>query len=428
MSPLAFAQRPVRWLRAISQYRGKTSASPNFGYELCVRKVRTEECKGLDLSSWTVAVSGAEPVRAETIDRFVEKFGPLGFRREAFYPAFGMAEATVMVSGGTRLVPAAVRAFSSLAFRENRVEPAGDGRADRDVQRLVSCGRPIPGSEIAVVDPDSCEPLPNGSVGEIWVRGPSVGVGYWNRPEETERVFHARLAGFSGKTWLRTGDLGFLLDGELYVTGRLKELLIFAGRNFYPQDIEQAVQQCHPALKPDGGAAFSIEVDREERLVLVQEVLRPKRHDLDEVLRAMRRALVETHELSPYAILLIPAGAIPKTSSGKTRRRACRDVFLQGELRPLARWQLDASESEDVETANPPRTHTERALAGLWSEILGVGAVSRDDDFFAMGGQSLRAVQLIGRIDVEFGLEMPLQTLFERPTIAGRFDAVLAER
>lgn len=424
MSPLAFAQRPVRWLQAISRYRGKTSAAPNFGYEFCLRKITPEQCHGLDLSCWTVAITGAEPVRAETMQRFVERFGPYGFRREAFYPAFGMAESTLLVAGGDRDRCPVVSTFSARELEQNRSRIVTS--ADGDRRRLVACGQPLPGGEITIVDPQSRRALPPGGVGEIWVRSPSVGPGYWNRPEESRRVFRARRADDGEKTYLRTGDLGFLHEGELYVTGRLKELLILGGRNYYPQDIERTVQGAHAALKADGGAAFSIDVDQEERLVVVQEVLRPKRHDLGRLLGIIRRGLAEEYGLAPYAVVLIPAGTLLKTSSGKLRRRGCREAFLRGQLRPLAEWRAAAGSPPDAlpEPADPPRTPLESKLADLWSQVLGVEAIARSDDFFALGGQSLRAVQLIGRIEAEFGQELSLQDLFERPTLAGMAETI----
>ena len=419
MSPLSFIQRPVRWLSAISRYRSRTTGAPNFGYELCIRKVRPKECEGLDLSCWTAAINGAEPVRSDTIDRFVEKFGPYGFRRESFYPAFGMAESTVLVTGGRRGDPVLTPALSAKALEEGRVEEVEPIAAD--ARRLVGCGRPLPDGEVAIVDPKSSRRLPPGRVGEIWIRSPSVGLGYWNRPEETERIFHARLAGRRGPAYLRTGDLGFTHRGELFVTGRLKELIILAGRNYYPHDIEKTLQDCHPALKPDGGAAFSIDVDGEERLVLVHEVLRPKRYDLDEVLQAARRELAEQYELTPWAVVLISAGTLLKTSSGKTRRHACREVFLAGQLRPLAEWRAVPAASCGGSGGSPvdrPQTPVEKTLAGLWSEVLAIAEIGRGDDFFALGGQSLRAVQLAGRISSEFQVEMSIRSLFEHPTLA----------
>jgi amino acid adenylation domain-containing protein len=418
LSPLTFVQRPVRWLRAISHYRAITSPSPNFGYELCVRKIRPEECQGLDLSCWTAAINGAEPVRAETLARFAEAFGPYGFRRESFYPAFGMAETTLLVTGGRRGDPPLIPAFSARALEQGWVVPVEDHSSD--ARRLVGCGQPVPDGEVVIVDPERCQPAGAGQVGEIWFRSPSVGRGYWNRPQDTEQVFRAQLGGDLQSAYLRTGDLGFVYQDHLFVTGRLKELIILGGRNFYPQDIELTVQRCNPALKLDGGASFSIDVDGEERLVVVQEVLRPKTCDLESLLRRIREELLEEYDLVPYAIVLIAVGSLVKTSSGKTRRRECRELFLQGKLTALAEWRVELSCSagdHERGEADLPQTYVERQLAEFWSEVLGVRSVGRNDDFFVLGGQSLRAAQLVTRVNAEFGVELPLGVLFSHPTV-----------
>ncbi len=419
MSPLDFVQRPMRWLKAIDKYRGTTSASPNFGYELCCRKISDEDCQGLDLSSWTIAITGAEPVRADTLDRFCERFAPYGFRREAFAPALGMAEATLLASTVPHLAGPTIRTFSQRALEEQQaiaVPPASD-----ESTRVVGCGRALSGGEIRIVDPETCVELPEGAVGEIWLRSLNVGLGYWNRPDETAATFDGRLADDAqSPAYLRTGDAGFRHGGELFVTGRLKELIILAGRNYFPQDLEATVYATSEAAKVDGGAAFSVEVDAEERLVMVQEVLRPKRQDLPALLSQMRSALAEDHQLSPHALILIPAGTLPKTSSGKTQRRAARELYLQGELQVLAAW--DAGERFDATSttaaADPPQTPTERDLAEIWSDLLGIATIRRQDDFFALGGQSLRATQLVNSIAERWGVELHLRTLFHHPQLA----------
>ena len=443
LSPLSFVQRPVRWLQAISRYRARTSAAPNFGYELCIRKITAAECEGLDLSCWRVAISGAEPVRAETIQRFSEKFAPYGFRREAFFPAYGMAESTLLISSGSRGDGPLVCNFSAHALAQDCVQEAAAD--DPQPFAVVGCGKPLPDGQLLIVDPHTRRPLPAGQVGEIWVHSPSVGAGYWNRPEETRQVFQATLADEgevalqaespsaksasadspsadapTARHYLRTGDLGFVHAGQLFVTGRLKELIILGGRKYYPQDIELAAQRAHPGLKPGGGAAFSVEVDNCEQLVLVHELLRPRRHDPAEVLQAVRNRLAAEFETVPYAIVLIPAGTLPKTSSGKTRRRACRDMFLNNQLSVVAQWRRDAaaSESQCSQPAEPPRTPGECALAELWCEVLGLPVVGRNDDFFLLGGQSLQAGQLASRIQQRYGVEVSLKAIFEHPTLA----------
>lgn len=331
MSPLAFLQKPFRWLQAISRYNATTSGGPNFAYDLCVRKIKPEQKATLDLSSWQVAFSGAEPVRAETVERFAATFASCGFRREAFYPCYGMAEATLLISGGLKTEPLIIQQVDENALLENRVALSEVGRA------IVGCGHRFGDQKIIIVDPDSLTPCPDERVGEIWLSGPSVAQGYWNQPQKTKETFNAYLAdsgeGPGEGPFLRTGDLGFLKKGELFITGRLKDLIIIRGRNHYPQDIELTVEQSHPALRENSGAAFSVEVKGEERLVVVQEV-KPseKRKDMDQVVANIRRAVTRQHQLQVYAVVLIKSGTIPKTSSGKIQRRACRTKFLAGSL------------------------------------------------------------------------------------------------
>lgn len=426
MSPLSFVERPMRWLQAISRYRATTSGGTNFAYDLCVRKMRPADCQGLDLSCWKIAVIGAEPVRPETLDRFTETFAPYGFRRETFLPAYGLAEAVLNVTSGRWFELPVIRAFSRRALEENRVEPANP--QESTARRLVGCGRPWAGQCVEIVDPETCCKVPSGRVGEIWIQSPQVGKGYWNRPEETAQVFGARLADGSQGTFLRTGDLGFMHEGELFVVGRIKELIILRGRNYHPHDIEQVVSRSHPALRPNEGAAFSCDVGGEERLVIVHEVRRTRRYSLADVLAAIRRELAEEYLLVPYAITLIPGGSLPKTSSGKTRRRTCREMFLKGELEVLAEWRAgpveEASEAEVPFVA--PRTPLEEEIAAAWAEVLHVPRVGIHDDFFALGGNSLLATELYVRLRGLIPPGLPLGQLFERPTVAGLAELILA--
>jgi 8-amino-7-oxononanoate synthase len=341
MSPMTFLQKPYRWLSAITRFRGTTSGGPNFAYDLCVRKITPEQRKTLDLSSWRVAFNGAEPVRAETLERFAEAFAPCGFRREAFYPCYGLAEATLIVSGGHVHAPAVVRHFDAHAMTEDRVvtvEPAGAG-----ARPLVGCGGNLPDQTIVIANPETmtvCEP---NKIGEIWVGGPSVAQGYWQRPDTTAAMFRAVLKDTGQGPFLRTGDLGFIRDGELFVTGRLKDLIIVRGVNYYPQDIELTVQRSHPRLRLDCGAACTIEHNDQELLVLVQEIDRHKQGQLESMYEAICRAVALEHELRPDAIVLVRAGSIPKTSSGKIQRHACRKGFYEGTLDVVGQWQSNAS-------------------------------------------------------------------------------------
>ncbi|MFF3936948.1 fatty acyl-AMP ligase [Streptomyces phaeofaciens] len=318
-SPLHFLQRPQRWLEAISRYRPHTSGAPNFAYELALKHATPELLDGLDLRSWRVAFNGAEPVRPATLRRFAETFAPAGFRREAFYPCYGLAEATVMVTGGT------VGAPPVLLEREN-------GAADA---AAVGCGAPAEGMTVVIADPDRKEELPEGGTGEIWVQGESVARGYWRNTLASRETFRATLPGREGR-FLRTGDLGFLRDGELFVTGRRKDLLVVDGRNHYPQDLELAAELCHPALRPGCTAAFSVDSGAEgEQPVLVAELAPEADGDAETIADLIRAAIGETHGLSVHDVVLVRPGTIPKTSSGKIQRRASRAAYLDGTLSPV---------------------------------------------------------------------------------------------
>jgi len=336
MSPMAFLQRPFRWLSAISRFGGTTSGGPNFAYELCVQKITAEQRAQLDLSSWEVAFNGAEPVREETLERFAEAFEPCGFRREAFFPCFGLAEATLIVSGGYAKRPPVIRRFDAQAIGEGTVRRAAPG--DRGARAAVGCGETMPDQRIVIADPETLASCPDGRIGEIWVRGPSVAQGYWRRPDISRKAFGAHLSDTGEGPFLRTGDLGFLDDGELFVTGRIKDLIILHGVNVYPQDVELTVQRSHPRLRPDSGAVFAVEAEGREKLVVVQELERRAKGDLSDVFQAIRRAVSAEHETSVDAIVLIKAGSIPKTSSGKIQRHACRKGYLDGTLTVVEQW------------------------------------------------------------------------------------------
>lgn len=351
LSPLTFIKRPIRWLQAISRYRVTHSQGPNFAYDHCVRRSTSEQRAQLDLSSWSTASNGAEPIRQETLDSFVEAFEPYGFRRSAFYPAYGLAEATLLVSTKPHGAMPAFCTVESAALTQNQMIEASESQPG--VQTLVSCGTPIEGMTVVIAHPETLKPCATGEVGEIWVADPSVAQGYWQRSEATEQTFRAYLAlddhaiatdavGLvtpNPGPFLRTGDLGFLKEGELFVTGRLKDLIVIRGRNHYPQDLELTIAKSHPALKLDCGAAFSVNVANEERLVVVQEVERSHRQpESHAVIQAIREAIAEQHELEIYAVLLLKSGSLPKTSSGKIQRHACCTGFLNGSLDALETW------------------------------------------------------------------------------------------
>jgi acyl-CoA synthetase (AMP-forming)/AMP-acid ligase II len=339
-SPYTFLQRPYRWLQAVTKHRATSTGGPNFAYELCVRRVTDEQLSQMDLSSLELAFCGAEPIRAEMIERFTKRFAPAGFRRETFYPCYGLAEATLIVSGGTKGVAPIFESIDGDRMENEGVAATATDLTAKNTRRLVGCGQQVPEHLVRIVNPATLLPCDEGHVGEIWFSGPSVAQGYWQRPEETEVHFHAQILGDeTGARYLRTGDLGFLMKGEVFVTGRLKDLLIIHGRNLYPQDIELTVEQSHGSLKHGAGAAFAIVMDEQEKLVVVQELERKSKEvDASEVAKAIRAAVMESHGVAPYAISLIEPNTIPLTSSGKIQRHAARKLFLGGELRERGRF------------------------------------------------------------------------------------------
>ena len=364
MAPIDFLQKPLRWLKAISRFGATTSGGPDFAYDLCVRKFESLQANSqsnsqsnshlnnslfadwicdLDLSRWRVAFTGAEPVRADTLARFAETFAPYGFRPEAFYPCYGMAETTLIISGGQAETTPVVKQVDSESLRHRQVkETAGESL---QASRVVGCGQTLGDFELVIVDPERNVRCELAAVGEIWVRGESVAQGYWQDEEKTRHSFEAYLYGdekLGGREgpFLRTGDLGFIEDGELFVTGRIKDVMIIRGRNYYPQDIERSLEAAHPAIRASGCAAFSVEQQGGERLVVVCEVKRTHLRSLDAkaVSTAIRQTVSALHDLQVYAALLVRPGAIPKTSSGKIQRYRCRDLFLSNSFAVVEDW------------------------------------------------------------------------------------------
>jgi acyl-CoA synthetase (AMP-forming)/AMP-acid ligase II len=344
MAPLDVLQKPLRWLGAISRYRATTSGGPNFAYDLCVRSIPPEKREQLDLSSWQVAFNGAEPVRAETLERFTQAFRPCGFRPEALYPCYGLAEATLFVSGGEQGTGPTTRTFDRQELARRRAVPVPEAIRDRGVT-LVSHGQPADKHRVVLVDPDSGRPCPEAQLGEIWVAGPSVAQGYWDRPDDSRAAFQNVLAGIGNEPFLRTGDLGFVHRGELFLVGRLKDLIIVQGRKYYPQDIEEAAEGSHPALLVGASAAFAVDLEGAEQIVVACEVKREERRQLDtsQVIQAVREAVAAALELPVYGVVLLKPGSLPRTTSGKIQRSACRTAFLQ----------LTSSSREPEATAPP---------------------------------------------------------------------------
>jgi acyl-CoA synthetase (AMP-forming)/AMP-acid ligase II len=334
MPPTVFLRRPVRWLQALSAFHGRYAGAPNFAYEACAAKVSDEEIADLDLSTWEVAISGAEPVRASTIDAFSTRFAPAGFRKGAFSPSFGLAEVTLMATAGHLGANSSVLDVDPAELADGKLVRAESGI------RLVTSGKAPAGTSVRICEPDDGAELPHGTVGEIVVTGPHVTAGYWGRPDATAE----RFPGGS----VRTGDLGAILDDQLIVTGRLKDLLILRGRNVYPHDIELTAEASHVALRRGCAAAFSVDAADQERLVVVLEVAPNAEASHDDIAAVIRRTITEAHGVAPEAILLSRPGTVPKTSSGKVRRSEARRLFETGALPCLFAW-LSAA----VELARP---------------------------------------------------------------------------
>ncbi len=333
MSPVDFLRKPVRWLKAISKYKAHSSGGPNFAYQLCVNKVTDEEMQGLDLSSWDTAFNGAEPVREDTIQQFAERFKAVGFNAQAHKPCYGLAEATLLVSMSAEGTDPTVHHVSLANLKNNTLNYVAPDHAD--AHAVIGCGEPTGDLDVRIVNPDTFAPCADSVIGEIWIAGGSVAKGYWQNEAKTKEDFHATIAGdASGQHYLRTGDLGFMRDGEIYVSGRRKDLIIINGRNHYPQDIEHTVETSSPGLRAGCNAAFSADLAGEERLVVVQELERTAIGQLDyeAVYEQVQQQVYEQHEVQLYALVLIRTGAIAKTSSGKIQRRATKQMFLNGQL------------------------------------------------------------------------------------------------
>lgn len=419
MSPSSFASQPIRWLQAISHYRATTSGGPNFAYDLCARRISPEQCEGLDLSSWSVAFCGAEPIHAAVFDRFVEAFGRIGFRREAFYPCYGMAETTLIVTGGEKSAPPRVRRYSAEALGEHRaIEDEGP-----TARSLVGCGRPLGDFDVRIVDARTCQPVDPTQIGEIWIRGASVAQGYWGKEEQTAETFGARLADGDGP-FLRTGDYGFFRDGELFVVGRIRDIVIIRGRNYHPQDIEASVGQCHPDLLPGNGVAFSVPSEETEQLVIVHEVRRGfPVESAPEVFGAIRAAISKDFELAPARIVLIRCQSIPKTSSGKLQRSQCREALLSNSLKVIAEWSRSTSPSPEPAKRSAARsrsaTEIQDWIAGQLASRLAVPIeqIELDRSMADFGLDSINVLRIFGELEKWLGRPVSPTACYEHPTI-----------
>jgi len=441
MSPVSFLQKPLRWLQAISRYQATTSGGPNFAYDLCVRKTTPQQRAQLDLSPWRLAFSGAEPIHHETLEQFAAALAPAGFDRRAFYPCYGMAEATLLVSGNRPGQPVQSCGVDSQALRHHQVISVPP--TTPEAQIFVGSGQAVPDQSIVIVDPDSGTPCAADTVGEIWL-GPSrsLAQGYWRQPEATAKTFRAHCADTGEGPFLRTGDLGFVKNNQLYVTGRLKDLIIIRGRNHYPQDIEATVEKAHEALRPGAGTAFSVNIAGAERLVVVQEVERRYLRHLDPeaIVAAVRRRVAEVHDLQLYALVLLKTGSLPKTSSGKVQRYLCRIGFLDQQLQSVYTWEDETlagallrqgtpglqphGETVTSVALPPPKERTAVAMqdwmvAWLAQALrLPVTAIDATQPFAEFGLDSMTAIELVEALETALGCSLSPTLVYEYPTIA----------
>ncbi|MEM7032797.1 MAG: SDR family NAD(P)-dependent oxidoreductase, partial [Chloroflexota bacterium] len=429
MSPIDFMQKPIRWLRAISDYQGATSGGPNFAYDLCIDYTTPEERASLDLSSWSLAFNGAEPVRAETLSRFAETFAPHGFRREVFYPCYGLAEGTLFVSGGERTAAPVIHSLSTSALEKKQIVVASPDA--EDVYQAVGCGSVASDHHLRIVHPETCKPcLPN-EIGEIWLSSPSVTQGYWQNQTDTEATFQVTLDNGEGP-FLRTGDLGFLKDGELIVTGRLKDLIIIRGRNHYPQDIELTVELAHPAIRTTCSAAFSVRQTDIEQIVVVAEVEPTYTNGLNvnEVASAIRQAVVEQHQLDIQTIVFIKPATISKTSSGKIQRHACRARFLAGTFDTIATWSRDSKPAKSMTsipaksipvkaTATPTVDEIEKWLSDrlVQRSHIPLDHLDVDAPLSSYGLDSASVIGLSGELSEWLGVNIPPTLAYDYPSI-----------
>ncbi|KAA8701250.1 non-ribosomal peptide synthetase [Pseudomonas proteolytica] len=405
MSPAYFLGRPLRWLEAISQYRGTISGGPDFAYRLCSERVSESALERLDLSHWRVAYSGSEPIRLDTLERFAEKFARCGFTPNNFFASYGLAEATLFVAGGTRGQGIPALRLDEQALAANRAEP-GQGSA------IMSCGTSQPEHGVLIVEPHTLAELADNCVGEIWATGPSIAHGYWRNPEATAKTFvqHA------GRTWLRTGDLGFMRDGEVFITGRLKDLLIVRGHNLYPQDIEQTVEREVEVVRKGRVAAFAVNDQGLEGIGIAAEISRSVQKILppEALIKAIRQAVAEAYQEAPCVVVLLNPGELPKTSSGKVQRSACRTRLADGSLDSYAQFPDQAVQAGEGALASA----LQQQIAAIWCEQLQVPQVAADDHFFLLGGNSISATQVVARLRESLGLELNLRLLFEAPVLA----------
>jgi len=425
MTPMSFLKRPQHWLQAISEFQATTAGAPDFAYEYCVRKVREKDKRDLDLSSWRVAFNAAEPVHRGSLEAFAEAFAPCGFSREALYPCYGLAEATVFAAGGSIAADPVYLDVERAGISDGEVVEAEAPR-DAGAVTLVGCGRAWLDEEIRVVDPETREDLAEGQVGEIWLAGSNVAQGYWNKRDATERTFRATLASDDGETtFLRTGDMGFLDDGQLYLTGRRKDMIIFRGRNIHPEDVERQIQVRVGGVRPGRVAAFGVDGNGDgERLVVAAELRDPKNPEARSIASSIIDCVSRAHEVAVHDVALLPKGSIPKTTSGKIQRARCKNLYVEERLEPIVTWR---SPEENGETSGPERDRSvevEKAVRAIVGRHLGVTArdLDAEEPLTSRGVDSLRGLEICNQIEDELDVEVPLADLMGGASIGDLVD------
>ncbi len=440
MPPVAFLQQPVRWLSAISRYKATTSGGPNFAYDLCIKQVQPEQLTDIDLSSWDVAFNGAEPIRPEILEQFGKKFASCGFNYRAFYPCYGMAETTLFTTGGDKNKLPVIQGVKAEELKQNLVV---ENDISSPLSRVfVGVGRPYMDTTVMIVNPESLTPSKQSEVGEIWISGGSVAAGYWNRPQATQETFQSALKDGGEGCFLRTGDLGFLSNGELFVTGRLKDVIIISGRNHYPQDIELTVENSHPALRSNCSAAFAIEMQTGECLVIACEVERTHLRHLNtlEIVRAIQIAVSTEHELEVYGVVLLKTGSIPKTSSGKIQRQACKLGFLEKSLNVVGEWQKTLESHQKINNSNLQQNSLSQNdalqnssksveeiqawLAQKLAEILQLSPEQIDfkQPLAVYGLSSVKAASIAAELEKWLGMTVAPTIVYDYPTIQALSD------
>lgn len=419
MPPVAFLQKPIRWMKAFSKYRGTMGGAPNFAFDLLADNTTPEEREGLDLSSIKTIYCGAEPIRKSTFDRFTDVYRAYGLTPEMLYPCYGMAETTLITSGPPALRGPVYLCVSGNALEKNKVEQVAAEQPD--ARYLTGVGFPWLDTRVRIINPETLVQCNNEEVGEVWVTGSSVTYGYWNNPEITKAVFQSELNDEPQINWLRTGDLGFFNNGELYITGRLKDVIIIHGRNYYPQDIEFLTEACHPALQSNASAAFSVDVDNEEKLVIVAEVQRSFIRDLDvnAVCDAIREQISGEFELEVYGIQLLRTASILKTSSGKIQRRACKQGFLDKSLMVIGESIFSDAPAAGESVMQPNLTLLEAWLIA-WIHIhlkIPFERIDQSKSISVYGLNSMKAVQLQQDVLTKFGVNIPPYVFFDKITV-----------